>query len=217
MIVAGWRHRASFLLGRSTLTRRLAIPFFCQVPLRNSGLLLRLPITFDDGLMSEASQRRTSFLPSRYDTSIHASLVSSKASRKSAEFGGSRVIGRVGPCLSQRVRSTGGALVPRDGTGRGLPSSASFRAWTRCNRNCSTNSVSGLNPQMRSVVSEIRSTRSSSGASMIWVQAAAMVLPIISARCCDSTRASASPTACPLPTLSGERYSRNRCSTTLGS
>ena len=55
--------------------RRLATPFFCQVPFRNSGLLLRLPITFDDVLMSEASQRRTSLRPSLYDTSSHASLV----------------------------------------------------------------------------------------------------------------------------------------------
>ena len=65
------------------LTRRLAIPLFCQFPARNSGLLLRLPITFDDGLMRGASQRRTSLRPSLYDTSNHASLVRSKAARKS--------------------------------------------------------------------------------------------------------------------------------------
>ena len=59
------------------LTRRLAIPLFCQVPARNSGLLLKLPITLDDGLMSEASQRRISLRPSLYDTSSHASLVRS--------------------------------------------------------------------------------------------------------------------------------------------
>ena len=51
------------------LTRRLAIPLFCQFPARNSGLLLRLPITFDDGRIREASQRRTSSRPSLYDTS----------------------------------------------------------------------------------------------------------------------------------------------------
>ena len=110
------------VLGRATLTRRLAILFFCQVPLRNSCLLLRLPITFDDALMSEASQRRTSLRPSLYDTSSHASLVRSKASRKSAEFCGSRVIGRVGPFPFLRVRFAEGALVtpnPPNGGGGG--------------------------------------------------------------------------------------------------
>ena len=38
------------------LTRRLAIPLFCQAPARNFVLLLKLPSTFDDGLIREASQ-----------------------------------------------------------------------------------------------------------------------------------------------------------------
>ena len=109
--VSEWLHHAPSLLGRSMLTCRLAIPFSCQVPARNSGLLLKLPITFDDSLMSEASQRRTSLLPSLYDTSSHASLVRSKTARKSADISGSRVIGRVHP----RPPNPGRVVAPVEG------------------------------------------------------------------------------------------------------
>ena len=109
--VSEWLHHAPSLLGRSMLTRRLAIPFSCQVPARNSGLLLKLPITFDDSLMSEASQRRPSLLPSPYDTSSHASSVRSKTARKSAEISGTRVIGRVQP----RPPNPGRAVAPVEG------------------------------------------------------------------------------------------------------
>ena len=37
------------LAGSSMVTLRLVIPFLCQASLRNSGLLLRFPMTFDVG------------------------------------------------------------------------------------------------------------------------------------------------------------------------
>ena len=60
---------------------------------------------------------------------------------------------------------------------------------------------------MRSVASEIISTRSSSGVSMICFHASTMALLVISPSRCDFTSASASPTALPVPTFCRERYS----------
>ena len=52
------------LSGSSMVTLTLEIPFFCQSPLRNSCLLLRFPMTLEEGLMLPAFQGCTSVRPS---------------------------------------------------------------------------------------------------------------------------------------------------------
>ena len=90
------------------LTRRLTSPCFCQFPCLYGGLLLRLLIAPDDRLMREASHRLTLLCPSAYNSSIHASFASSRASRKSWELGGSNVIGRAAPRTATRSLLAGG-------------------------------------------------------------------------------------------------------------
>ena len=62
-LVAWARIRVSTSYGVS-LTRTPVIPLRCHSPARNSGRLLRFPMTLDDGLMRAASQRCTSRRPS---------------------------------------------------------------------------------------------------------------------------------------------------------
>ena len=123
----GESHQPAFG-GRSMLTRNVEMPFFCQAPARNSGLLLRLRMTFDDCFIDVAFQRRTSSRPSRYDTLSHASLVRSKAARKSSEFAGSRVIGRVETFAFLSGGWAEPARSSRDNISRGLPSRTAFRS-----------------------------------------------------------------------------------------
>ena len=122
----GESHQPAFV-GCSMLTRKLETPFFCQAPARNSGLFLRLPMTLDDCFIDVAFQRRTSLCPSKYDTSSHASLVRSRATRKSSELAGSRVVGRVETFPFFRDGREEPARSYRDNASRGLLSRTTFR------------------------------------------------------------------------------------------
>ena len=112
--------------GRLMETTSDLMPSRFHVFLRYRGRLRRLPMTFEDSDMFRASQSRSTFLPSRWISTIHARRSRSNASRNASGDGGSRVIGSV-----SALDLGGGVGSARSGSASASPSSASRVRFSR--------------------------------------------------------------------------------------